>query len=91
LKHGNNGENEIVFRNCYILLKRLLISIISTRYTLKYKIMQNYDMLVDNINQKLYEVYSMGHTLGDSDWDDDSASTISSNIIELVEEYYTTR
>jgi len=91
LKHGNNGENEIVFRNCYILLKRLLISIISTRYTLKYKIMQNYDMLVDNINQKLYEVYSMGHTLGESDWDDDSASTISSNIIELVEEYYTTR
>jgi hypothetical protein len=91
LKHGNNGESEIVFRNCYILLKRLLISIISTRYTLKYKIMQNYDMLVDNINQKLYEVYSMGHTLGESDWDDDSASTISSNIIELVEEYYTTR
>ena len=49
--------------------------------------MQNYDMLIDNINQKLYEVYSMGHTLGESDWDDDSASTISSNIIELVEEY----
>jgi len=53
--------------------------------------MQNYDMLIDNINQKLYEVYSMGHTLGESDWDDESASTISSNIVELVEEYYTTR
>ena len=49
--------------------------------------MTNYDILVDTINQKLYEVYTMGQTLDDSDWDDDTASTISTNIIELVEDH----
>ena len=29
----------------------------------------------------------MGQTLDDSDWDDDTASTISTNIIELVEDH----
>ena len=49
--------------------------------------MTNYDILVDTINQKLYEVYTMGQTLDSDDWDDDTASTISSNIIELVEDH----
>ena len=53
--------------------------------------MTNYDILIDTINQKLYEVYSMGQTLDDSDWDDDTASTISTNIIELIEDHQSTR
>ena len=49
--------------------------------------MTKYDMLIDTLNQKLYEVYSMGATLDSDDWDDDSSSSISEHIIELVEDY----
>lgn len=49
--------------------------------------MTSYDMLIDTINQKLYEVFTMGRTLDESDWDDDSAKEISHHILEIVEEY----
>tara|TARA_B100001964_G_scaffold64414_1_gene73452 strand:+ start:5527 stop:5688 length:162 start_codon:yes stop_codon:yes gene_type:complete len=49
--------------------------------------MTNYDILVDSINQKLYEVYSMGQSLDADDWDDESANSIATNIIEMVEDY----
>lgn len=49
--------------------------------------MTAYDMLIDSINQKLFEVFNMGRTLDDSDWDDESAKEISQHILEIVEEY----
>lgn len=53
--------------------------------------MTAYDMLIDSINQKLYEVFSMGRTLDESDWDDESAKEISHHILEIVEEYQSSR
>tara|TARA_A200000159_G_scaffold152814_1_gene164149 strand:+ start:370 stop:543 length:174 start_codon:yes stop_codon:yes gene_type:complete len=49
--------------------------------------MTRYDMLIDSINIKLYEVFNMGRTLHDADWDEDTASEISHHILELVEEF----
>jgi len=49
--------------------------------------MTSHDMLIDTINQKLFEVFNMGRTLDDSDWDDESAKEISQHILEIVEEY----
>ena len=42
--------------------------------------MTKHDMLIDSINIKLYEVFNMGRTLDDSDWDEDAASQISQHI-----------
>ncbi len=53
--------------------------------------MTQHDMLIDSINQKLYEVFNMGRTLDDSDWDDESAKEISQHILEIVEEYQSFR
>jgi hypothetical protein len=53
--------------------------------------MTKHDMLIDSINIKLYEVFNMGRTLDDSDWDEDAASQISQHILELVEEFQATR
>ena len=44
-------------------------------------------MLIDSINIKLHEVFNMGRTLDDSDWDDDTASQISQHILDIVDEY----
>ena len=49
--------------------------------------MTAHDRLIDTINQKLYEVFNMGRTLDDSDWDDEAAKEISQHILEIVEEY----
>lgn len=49
--------------------------------------MTSHDMLIDTINQKLFEVFNMGRTLSDSDWDDEAAKEISQHILEIVEEY----
>lgn len=53
--------------------------------------MTKHDMLIDSINIKLHEVFNMGRTLDDSDWDDDAASQISRHILDIVEEYQMTR
>ena len=53
--------------------------------------MTKHDMLIDSINIKLHEVFNMGRTLDDSDWDDDAASQISQHILDIVEEYQQTR
>lgn len=53
--------------------------------------MTSHDMLIDTINQKLFEVFNMGRTLDDSDWDDEAAREISQHILEIVEEYQAIR
>ena len=53
--------------------------------------MTKHDMLIDSINIKLHEVFNMGRTLDDSDWDDDTASQISQHILELVEDHQQSR
>lgn len=53
--------------------------------------MTAHDMLIDTINQKLFEVFNMGRTLDDSDWDDEAAREISQHILEIVEEYQSVR
>ena len=46
--------------------------------------MTKHDMLIDSINIKLHEVFNMGRTLDDSDWDDDAASQISQHILDCL-------
>jgi len=53
--------------------------------------MTRYDILIDSINQKLYEVFTLARILDDSDWDDESASVISHEILEIVEEFQSSK
>lgn len=53
--------------------------------------MTKYDMLIDAVNQKLYEVYKMGQSLDEEDWDDEYAGVISHEILEIVEEFQQSR
>lgn len=52
--------------------------------------MTRHDILIDSINQQLYEAFIWGASTGrQSAWNDRVASEMSQTILEMVEEYQT--
>jgi len=52
--------------------------------------MTRHDVLIDSINQRLYEAFLWGVNTGrQTAWNDNTASKMSQDILEMVEEYQT--